>query len=165
MTELTKLIKTPGSSTGDILSVGGEMLLCTLCSAVLAVGCGYLSARTAAGFQLFRAPRPVPPRDGRGQRGDADLLRPQPHHAHDQRHHSDPDDRRDGPADAHEGPDHGRVGRDQDPRQELDALGRDGGLRRGAGHAGAAHHVELPAPVPQGAERRPTRSTASRGKI
>ena len=48
MTELTKLIKTPGSSTGDILSVGGEMLLCTLCSAVLAVGCGYLSARTAA---------------------------------------------------------------------------------------------------------------------
>ena len=52
MTELTKLIKTPGSSTGDILSVGGEMLLCTLCSAVLAVGCGYLSARTAAGFSF-----------------------------------------------------------------------------------------------------------------
>ena len=52
MTELTKLIKTPGSSTGNILSVGGEMLLCTLCSAVLAVGCGYLSARTAAGFSF-----------------------------------------------------------------------------------------------------------------
>ena len=52
ITELTKLIKTPGSSTGDILSVGGEMLLCTLCSAVLAVGCGYLSARTAAGFSF-----------------------------------------------------------------------------------------------------------------
>ena len=52
MTELTKLIKTPGSNTGDILSVGGEMLLCTLCSAVLAVGCGYLSARTAAGFSF-----------------------------------------------------------------------------------------------------------------
>ena len=52
MTELTKLIKTPGSSTGDILSVGGEMLLCTLCSAVLAIGCGYLSARTAAGFSF-----------------------------------------------------------------------------------------------------------------
>ena len=52
MTELTKLIKTPGSNTGDILSVGGEMLLCTLCSAVLAVCCGYLSARTAAGFSF-----------------------------------------------------------------------------------------------------------------
>ena len=52
MTQLTTLIKTPGSNTGDILSVGGEMLLCTLCSAVLAVGCGYLSARTAAGFSF-----------------------------------------------------------------------------------------------------------------
>ena len=40
MTELTKLIKTPGSSKGDILYVGGEMLLCTLCSAGRAGGCG-----------------------------------------------------------------------------------------------------------------------------
>ena len=30
MTRLTTLIKTPGSVTADILSVGGEMLLCTL---------------------------------------------------------------------------------------------------------------------------------------
>ena len=52
MTELTKLIKTPGSETADILSVGGQMLLCTLCSAVLAVGCGYLAARSASGFSF-----------------------------------------------------------------------------------------------------------------
>ena len=32
MTRLTTLIKTPGSVTSDILSVGGEMLLCTLAS-------------------------------------------------------------------------------------------------------------------------------------
>ena len=50
MTDLTALIKTQGSQTADILSVGGKMLLCALASAVLAVVCGYLSARTASGF-------------------------------------------------------------------------------------------------------------------
>ena len=50
MTDLTALIKTQGSQTADILSVGGKMLLCALASAVLAVICGYLSARTASGF-------------------------------------------------------------------------------------------------------------------
>ena len=52
MTRLTTLIKTPGSVTADILSVGGEMLLCTLASAVLAVGCGYLAAKPASGFSF-----------------------------------------------------------------------------------------------------------------
>ena len=50
MTDRTALIKTQGSQTADILSVGGKMLLCALASAVLAVICGYLSARTASGF-------------------------------------------------------------------------------------------------------------------
>ena len=50
MTQLTTLIKTPGSQTADVLSVGLQMLGCTLASAVLAIGCGYLAARTAAGF-------------------------------------------------------------------------------------------------------------------
>ncbi len=50
MTDLTALIKTQGSQTADILSVGAKMLLCALASAVLAVACGYLSARTASGF-------------------------------------------------------------------------------------------------------------------
>ena len=50
MTDLTALIKTQGSQTADILSVGAKMLLCALASAVLAVICGYLSARTASGF-------------------------------------------------------------------------------------------------------------------
>ena len=49
MTELTMLIKTSGAS-GDIWNVGLKMLGCTLISALLAVICGYLSAKTASGF-------------------------------------------------------------------------------------------------------------------
>ena len=52
MTQLTTLIKTPGSATADILSVGEQMLGCTLASAVLAVGCGFLAAKTASGFSF-----------------------------------------------------------------------------------------------------------------
>ena len=51
MTELTTLIQT-GAKTAELLSVGGKMLLCTLCSAVLAIGCGFLAARSAAGLRL-----------------------------------------------------------------------------------------------------------------
>ena len=52
MTQLTTLIKTPSSATADILSVGAQMLGCTLASAVLAVGCGFLAAKTASGFSF-----------------------------------------------------------------------------------------------------------------
>ena len=52
MTQLTTLIKTPGSATADILSVGAQMLGCTLASAVLAVGCGFLAAKTASGYSF-----------------------------------------------------------------------------------------------------------------
>ena len=52
MTQLTTLIKTPGRATVDILSVGAQMLGCTLASAVLAVGCGFLAAKTASGFSF-----------------------------------------------------------------------------------------------------------------
>ena len=51
MTELTMLIKTSGQ-TEDILNVGLKMLGCTAASALLAVVCGYLSARTASGFSF-----------------------------------------------------------------------------------------------------------------
>ena len=51
MTDLTTLIKTSGT-TADILSVGMKMLACTLASAVLAVGCGYLAAKAASGFSF-----------------------------------------------------------------------------------------------------------------
>ena len=51
MTNLTTLIKTSGA-TADILSVGVKMLGCTLASAVLAVGCGYLAAKAASGFSF-----------------------------------------------------------------------------------------------------------------
>ena len=51
MTDLTTLIKTSGA-TADILSVGVKMLGCTLASAVLAVGCGYLAAKAASGFSF-----------------------------------------------------------------------------------------------------------------
>lgn len=50
MTDLTRLLKTPGSQTADIWGVGLKMLGCTLCSALLTVACSYLSTRTASGF-------------------------------------------------------------------------------------------------------------------
>lgn len=50
MSDLTVLIKTPGSTMSDILHTGAEMLGCTLASAVLCVICGYLTASVAAGF-------------------------------------------------------------------------------------------------------------------
>lgn len=52
MTNLTTLIKTPGSSTGDIAFVGVKMLGCTFASAALAVICGYLASRIASGFSF-----------------------------------------------------------------------------------------------------------------
>ena len=49
MTDLTSLIKTSGS-TKEILNVGLKMLGCTAVSAVLAIACGFLAAKTASGF-------------------------------------------------------------------------------------------------------------------
>ena len=51
MTELTMLIKTSGT-TADIAAVGLKMLGCTAASAVLAIACGFLAAKTASGFSL-----------------------------------------------------------------------------------------------------------------
>ena len=51
MTQLTTLIKTSGA-TDEIWQVGLKMLGCTLISAVFAVICGYLAARTASGFSF-----------------------------------------------------------------------------------------------------------------
>ncbi len=50
MSKLTVLIQTPGSQMTDIWLNGLQMLGCVLGSAVLCIGCGYLAARTAAGF-------------------------------------------------------------------------------------------------------------------
>ena len=50
MTDLTMMLNTAGSETSDILNVGLKMLGCTLASAALAIGCGYLSAKAASGF-------------------------------------------------------------------------------------------------------------------
>lgn len=52
MTQLTTLIKTPGSTSGDIWNVGVQMLLVTLGSAVLSIGCGFLAAKCASGFSF-----------------------------------------------------------------------------------------------------------------
>ncbi len=52
MSDLTVLIKTPGSKMADIWQTGGKMLGCTLASAVLCIICGYLSAKVAAGFSF-----------------------------------------------------------------------------------------------------------------
>ncbi|WP_443713999.1 ABC transporter ATP-binding protein [Ruminococcus sp.] len=50
MTDLTMMLNTAGSETSDILNIGLKMLGCTLASAALAIGCGYLSAKTASGL-------------------------------------------------------------------------------------------------------------------
>ena len=52
MTQLTTLIKTSGSTSGDIWNVGVQMLLVTLGSAVLSIGCGFLAAKCASGFSF-----------------------------------------------------------------------------------------------------------------
>ena len=52
MTQLTTLINTPGSASGDIWNVGVQMLLVTLGSAVLSIGCGFLAAKCASGFSF-----------------------------------------------------------------------------------------------------------------
>lgn len=49
MTDLTSLIKTSGT-TEEILNVGLKMLGCTAVSAVFAIACGFLAAKTASGF-------------------------------------------------------------------------------------------------------------------
>lgn len=51
MTELTTLIKTEGG-TSEILTVGLKMLGNTAISALLAIACGYLAAKTASGFSF-----------------------------------------------------------------------------------------------------------------
>lgn len=50
MTDLTRLINTPGSAIGDIWLTGLKMLGCTVASALLSICVGYLSARSGAGF-------------------------------------------------------------------------------------------------------------------
>ena len=52
MSNLTVLIKTPGSTMSDILDTGLKMLGCTLASAALCVIYGYLTAKVAAGFSF-----------------------------------------------------------------------------------------------------------------
>ena len=50
MTELTTLLKTPNTEVSALINVGLKMILCTLCSAVLAISCGFLSSKVASGF-------------------------------------------------------------------------------------------------------------------
>ena len=112
MTQLTTLIKTPGSTSGDIWNVGVQMLLVTLGSAVLSIGTAAFWRRNAPRASALPCAKSCSITDGL-RRGDAGLFRAEPHHAHDERHHADPDDRCDGIADDDQGADHGRLGRDQ----------------------------------------------------
>ena len=50
MSNLTKLVGTPGSNRSEIIDVGAKMLCCALISMILAVICGYLISGVAAGF-------------------------------------------------------------------------------------------------------------------
>ena len=50
MTEITKLVQTPGSAMSDIWIAGGKMLACALGSLASSIFVGYLAAKIAAGF-------------------------------------------------------------------------------------------------------------------
>ena len=50
MSEITRLVETPGSKMGDVWTQGGYMLLCALGSLVSMVVVGFIAARVAAGL-------------------------------------------------------------------------------------------------------------------
>ena len=50
MSEITLLVKTPGSEMADILNAGGKMLLCALGSLVSAMAVAVLASRIASNF-------------------------------------------------------------------------------------------------------------------
>lgn len=50
MSDLTILIKTEGTALSDLWAPASQMLLCTLASAFLAIVCGFLASKVAAGF-------------------------------------------------------------------------------------------------------------------
>ena len=50
MTEVTTIVTNPGGTIRDVLSVGGMMLICTLCSAATSVIVGFIGARVGAAF-------------------------------------------------------------------------------------------------------------------
>ena len=152
MSNLTVLIKTPGSTMADILRTGGEMLGCTLASAVLCVICGYLSAKVAAGFSYsireavfhkiadfgqqemmaFSVPSLI-------NRTTNDITQVQMLVSM-------------GLQIIIKSPHYGRVGRHQDCGQELDPLRHHGGLCGGPAGDDGGHHRGCGAPVPPGAE-------------
>ena len=52
MSDITRLIVTPGSAMSAIWSAGGKMLICALGSAVMSVVVGYFAARLASNFSF-----------------------------------------------------------------------------------------------------------------
>lgn len=50
MSEITILVKTPGSAVGDVWLAGGKMMLCAFGSLAASIFVGYLAAHIAAGF-------------------------------------------------------------------------------------------------------------------
>lgn len=151
MTELTMLIKTSGT-TADIAAVGLKMLGCTAASAVLAIACGFLAAKTASGFsfavreKLFRHVMDIGSEEMQDfsipsliTRTTNDITQIQMIIAM-------------GLQMMIKAPHHGGVGNHQDPRQELGALRRDRGVRRRAVHNVTAHYGLVHSPFPSCAE-------------
>ena len=124
MTDLTSLIKTSGS-TGDILNVGLKMLGCTAVSAVLAIACGFLAAKTASGFsyavrgKLFHHIMDIGSEEMQDFSVPSLITRTTNDITQIQMVIS---------SDDNQSPDNGCLGGDQDTRQELGAFGGHGGL-------------------------------------
>ena len=57
MSDLTVLIKTPGSQMSEIWSTGLSMLGCALASAILCVVCGFLAAKV----DVYKRQEYIPP--------------------------------------------------------------------------------------------------------
>ena len=52
MSEITKLVQTPGSEIGEIYKSGGMMLLCAFLSFIASIGAGYIFATISASLSM-----------------------------------------------------------------------------------------------------------------
>ena len=113
MSNLTVLIKSPDSTMSDILHTGAEMLGCTLASAVLCVVCGFLTAKTAAGFKLFHTRERLQQDRRFWAAGNDVLFRPQSDQPHHQRYYAGADAGGHGASDSDQIPHYGGLGHHQ----------------------------------------------------
>ncbi len=148
MTDLTMMLNTAGSETSDILNVGLKMLGCTLASAALAIGCGYLSAKTASGFSYTVREKLFNHVMDMGSEEMQDFFHTEPYNKDNKRHHTDTDDSVNGTSDDNKISYHGSVGCYKDTWQELGAFSGDCGVRCGDMRIRSCSYGDLHTEIP-----------------